>query len=128
MECLSGSAVDRSRIYEQGMRRGRLARRVGFHEKTRRMASGQATQFPQTRPNMRPIPRPNAGRTHHTAPAQEMTRKIGPSYRSIIADKLARGLDLMSQVFDAVAGGPRGPRASSELDAQALRQFADDAA
>jgi hypothetical protein len=34
----------------------------------------------------------------------------------------------MSQVLDAVAGGAGGPRASSELDAQALRQFADDAA
>src|SRR3954452_15967289 len=63
-----------------------------------------------------------------TAPAQEMTRKIGPSYRSIIAHKLARGLDLMSQVLEAAAGGAGGPLASSELDAQALRQFADDAA
>ena len=61
--------------------------------------------------DMRPIPRPRAGRTHHSAPAQEMTTKIGPSYRSIIAHKLARGLDLMSQVFmsqvfDPAAGEP----------------------
>src|SRR6476620_8826269 len=50
-----------------------------------------------------------------TAPAQEMTRKIGPSYRSIIAHKLARGLDLMSQVLDAVAGGAGGPRSHQSL-------------
>src|SRR4029079_12446397 len=84
---------------QQRMRRRRPARRVGFHGKTRRMASGQADAIPSNPTDMRPIPRPSAGRTHHTAPAQEMTRKIEPSYRSIIAHKLARGLDLMSQVF-----------------------------
>src|SRR5258706_15202652 len=114
MDCLSGGAVDRSRKHDKTCGEADqpaalvLMRRLGAWLVIRRRNSSNPT-------DMRPIPRPSAGRTHHTAPAQEMTRKIGPSYRSIIAHKLARGLDLMSQVFDAVAGGAGGPRASSEL-------------
>ena len=45
MECLSGSAVDRSRIHDNTCGEADRLAALVFHEKTRRTASDQATQF-----------------------------------------------------------------------------------
>src|SRR6476469_9273982 len=105
MECLSGSAVDRSRIHDKACGEADQLAALVFMRRLGAWLVVRRRKF--LKPD--PICARSCGQmpaSRIIAPAQEMTRKIGPSYRSIIAHKLARGLDLMSQVFDAVAGGP----------------------
>src|SRR4029079_15202546 len=96
MECLSGSAVDRSRIHDKACGEADQLAALVFMRRLGAWLVVRRRKF--LKPD--PICARSCGQmpaSRIIAPAQEMTRKIGPSYRSIIAHKLARGLDLMSQ-------------------------------